>query len=254
MTRAVAAVQASGPMTPPPRRTFMKIECGRCVTSEDCSGNGQAGRPGYSPESHRGHVKNGLHPPGVPPFSMSPSDPPLTEAAPPAPPEPLAAKVASARAAQETWGLTPFEERVGCLLRAARAMLVRRSEAMALVEAEIGKVHAEALFTEALGPLDAVKGWAAVLGPALSRRGSAEPARLSRASAPTWTRCPAGVVAIIAPWNFPVAGLYRSVFPALMSRQRHRAQAERALAALERVVRGAAGRAPSGGRGAGRRR
>jgi succinate-semialdehyde dehydrogenase/glutarate-semialdehyde dehydrogenase len=25
------------------------------------------------------------------------------------------------------------------------------------------------------------------------------------------------VVAIIAPWNFPVAGLYRSVFPALLS-------------------------------------
>jgi acyl-CoA reductase-like NAD-dependent aldehyde dehydrogenase len=28
---------------------------------------------------------------------------------------------------------------------------------------------------------------------------------------------PRGVVAIIAPWNFPIAGLYRSVFPALMS-------------------------------------
>src|SRR5262249_35132799 len=28
---------------------------------------------------------------------------------------------------------------------------------------------------------------------------------------------PRGVVAVIAPWNFPIAGLYRGVFPALLS-------------------------------------
>jgi acyl-CoA reductase-like NAD-dependent aldehyde dehydrogenase len=148
---------------------------------------------------------------------MASSEPPLTEAAPPAPPEPLAAKVARARDAQEAWAHTPFEERVGCLLRAARDMLARRGEAMALVEEEIGKVHAEALFNEALGPLDAVKGWAAVLRPALARRR----VRLNPLGFPGKRAyveaVPRGVVAIIAPWNFPVAGLYRSVFPALLS-------------------------------------
>jgi hypothetical protein len=100
---------------------------------------------------------------------MPPSEPPLTRAAPPAPPEPLAAKLDRARDAQETWAHTPLEERVGCLLQAARDMLVRRGEVMALVEEEIGKVHAEALFNEALGPLDAVKGWASLLRRALAR-------------------------------------------------------------------------------------
>jgi len=148
---------------------------------------------------------------------MSPSDPPLTEKAPPVPPEPLAVKVARARDAQEAWGHTPLEERVRCLTRAAKEMLDRRAEAMALVEDEIGKVHAEALFNEALGPLDAVKGWAAVLAPALAQRR----VRLNPLGFPgkrAWVDAvPRGVVAIIAPWNFPIAGLYRAVFPALLS-------------------------------------
>ncbi|HEY1332677.1 MAG TPA: aldehyde dehydrogenase family protein, partial [Myxococcaceae bacterium] len=148
---------------------------------------------------------------------MSPSEPPLSETAPPSPPEPLAAKVARARDAQESWAHIPFDERVRCLLRVAKDMLHRRAEVMALVEDEIGKVHAEALFNEALGPLDAVKGWASVLRPALSRRR----VRLNPLGFPGKRAfveaIPRGVVAIIAPWNFPVAGLYRSVLPALLS-------------------------------------
>lgn len=137
--------------------------------------------------------------------------------APPAAAESLAVKVVRARDAQEAWGHTPFAERVRCLRRAAKDMLERRAEAMALVENEIGKVHAEALFNEALGPLDAVKGWEAVLGPALAHRR----VRLNPLGFPgkkAWVDAvPRGVVAIIAPWNFPIAGLYRAVFPALLS-------------------------------------
>jgi acyl-CoA reductase-like NAD-dependent aldehyde dehydrogenase len=133
------------------------------------------------------------------------------------PAELLPGRVARARTAQEAWGHTPFSERRACLVRAAREMLARREEAIALVEQEIGKVPAEALFNEALGPLDAVKGWARVLRPVLRRRR----VRLDPLSFPKkrayLDAVPRGVVAIIAPWNFPVAGLYRSVFPALMS-------------------------------------
>src|SRR5262249_45124449 len=129
----------------------------------------------------------------------------------------LPARVARARTAQETWGRTPFSERLAYLVRAAKEMLARREEAIALVEQEIGKVPAEALFNETLGPLDAVKGWARVLRPALRRRKM----RLDPLSFPGkrayLEAVPRGVVAIIAPWNFPVAGLYRSVFPALLS-------------------------------------
>src|SRR5262249_59030136 len=144
---------------------------------------------------------------------MSPSEPPLTEMAPPAPSEPLVVKVARARDAQEAWGHTPLAERVGCLTRAAKEMLERRAEAMALVEEEIGKVHAEALFNEALGPLDAVKGWAAVLGPALAhRRGRLNP--LGFPGQKAWGGAvPPGGVGIIAPREFPAPRPYPAGFP-----------------------------------------
>jgi len=125
--------------------------------------------------------------------------------------------VSRARRAQEAWRQTPFKERLTHFVRAAKEMLARRQEVMALVEEEMGKVEAEALFNEALGPLDAVKGWAGVLRPALKR----QRVRLNPLSFPRKRAyvdvVPRGVVAIIAPWNFPVAGLYRSVFPALMA-------------------------------------
>ncbi len=149
---------------------------------------------------------------------MSPSEPPLTAGQPEqTAPEQVGAKVARARDAQEAWARTPFPERVACLMRAARELLDRRQELMALVEEEIGKVEAEALFNEALGPVDAVKGWAAVLRPALARR-RVPLNPLGFPGKRAWVDLvPRGVVAIIAPWNYPVAGLYRSTFPALLS-------------------------------------
>ncbi len=125
--------------------------------------------------------------------------------------------VSRARSAQEAWRQKPFQERLPHFVRAAKEMLARRQEVMALVEEEVGKVEAEALFNEALGPLDAVKGWAGVLRPALKRhRVRLNPLSFPRKRAYV-DAVPRGVVAIIAPWNFPVAGLYRSVFPALMA-------------------------------------
>jgi len=125
--------------------------------------------------------------------------------------------VGRARSAQEAWRLKPFRERLPHFFRAAREMLARRQEVMALVEEEVGKVEAEALFNEALGPLDAVKGWASILRSALrTRRVRLNPLSFPKKRAYV-DAVPRGVVAIIAPWNFPVAGLYRSVFPALMA-------------------------------------
>src|SRR5579883_577596 len=62
--------------------------------------------------------------------------------------------VDAARAAQEHWRLRPLDERVAPLRGAAKEMLRRRSEAIDLARREMGKVDAEALFNEALGPLD----------------------------------------------------------------------------------------------------
>jgi acyl-CoA reductase-like NAD-dependent aldehyde dehydrogenase len=125
--------------------------------------------------------------------------------------------VERARAAQARWMLAPLSERVGALTNAAKQMLRHRAEAMSLAREEMGKVAAEGLFNEALGPLDTVKGWAAIVGRATAR----ETVRLNPIGFPRKRAyvdlVPRGVVGVIAPWNYPVAGLYRSTIPALMT-------------------------------------
>jgi acyl-CoA reductase-like NAD-dependent aldehyde dehydrogenase len=73
------------------------------------------------------------------------------------------------------------------------------------------------MFNEALGPLDTLKGWAKVVHGATRRQG----VFLNPLSFPSKRAyvdlVPRGVVGIIAPWNYPVAGLYRSTLPALLT-------------------------------------
>jgi succinate-semialdehyde dehydrogenase/glutarate-semialdehyde dehydrogenase len=124
--------------------------------------------------------------------------------------------VARARAAQQRWKLEPLSTRIAALTRAAKSMLRRRAEVIALVVDEVGKVEAEAVF-EALGPLDAVKGWARVVEEATARRHvRLNPINFPRKKAHV-DLVPRGVVGIIAPWNYPVAGLYRPTLPALLT-------------------------------------
>ncbi|HEX8790594.1 MAG TPA: aldehyde dehydrogenase family protein [Polyangiaceae bacterium] len=125
--------------------------------------------------------------------------------------------VEKARAAQARWMLLPLRERVGALTNAAKQMLRHRADAMTLAHQEMGKVAAEGLFNEALGPLDTVKGWASIVERATSREAvKLNPIGFPRKSAYV-DLVPRGVVGVIAPWNYPVAGLYRSTIPALMT-------------------------------------
>ena len=125
--------------------------------------------------------------------------------------------VTEARVAQRAWRERSLDDRIATLKKAANAMLARRHEVMELVRTEIGKVDAEALFNEALGPLDTVNAWAGIAQKHTRR----ETVRLNPISflgkKATIDLLPRGVVGIIAPWNFPVAGLYRAVIPALMT-------------------------------------
>jgi acyl-CoA reductase-like NAD-dependent aldehyde dehydrogenase len=131
--------------------------------------------------------------------------------------EEVAKAVASSRLVQSSWRLQPLDQRISALKRAAREMLGRRSEVIDLARSELGKVEVEGLFNEALGPVETVTGWAGVVGRATKTRS----VRLNPVSFPKKHAeveyVPRGVVGIIAPWNFPVAGIYRSVFPALMT-------------------------------------
>jgi acyl-CoA reductase-like NAD-dependent aldehyde dehydrogenase len=125
--------------------------------------------------------------------------------------------VERARAAHEYWQLQPLDARIAAAMRAAKTMLRRRAEVMAIAHEEIGKVRAEALMNEALGPLDQVRAWGSVVTGATRRR-HVRLNPLSFGGKKAFVDfVPRGVVGIIAPWNFPVAGLYRSVLPALLT-------------------------------------
>ncbi len=125
--------------------------------------------------------------------------------------------VAAARAAQWHWRLETLESRVATLKRAAREMLRRRTEVIALSRREMGKIDVEGLMNEAIGPLETLTAWAQVVDRGTARRRvPLNPLSFPRKSAYV-DYVPRGVVGVIAPWNYPVAGLYRSVFPALLT-------------------------------------
>lgn len=124
--------------------------------------------------------------------------------------------VAQARRAQQAWRELSLSDRVSRLRTAAKRMLARRHELLVTLREEIGKVDAEAMFNESLGPLDAVNAWERVIKEhACRERVSLNPINFPGKSA--WIDLvPRGVIGVIAPWNYPVAGLYRSLFPALL--------------------------------------
>lgn len=122
-----------------------------------------------------------------------------------------------AREAQDEWRERSLDERARCLRDAAKVMLRRRGEVVDLARREIGKVPAEGVFNEALGPLETLGRWEAIVRAGIARR----TVRLNPMSFPGKKAyvdlVPRGVVGVLAPWNFPVAGLYRSVYPALLT-------------------------------------
>lgn len=124
--------------------------------------------------------------------------------------------VAQARRAQQAFRELTLSERASRLRTAAKRMLARRDELLVTLREEIGKVDAEAMFNETLGPLDAVNAWERVI----KEHGSRERVSLNPINFPgksAWIDLvPRGVIGVIAPWNYPVAGLYRSLFPALL--------------------------------------
>ena len=111
----------------------------------------------------------------------------------------VARAVEVARDAQPVWGRTPAIARGGVLRQAADVLEDRREELAHRMTSEMGKVLAEgrAEVDEAAFYLRFMSGEGARL--VGETRPSADPRRLSIAE-----RLPAGVVAAITPWNFPL--------------------------------------------------
>ena len=128
----------------------------------------------------------------------------------------VAAAAARARAAQPEWQRLGFEQRAKVLKAACRRMLERRSEAVELIRREAGKSAVQAMMTEAVGPLEFLKNWIPVVRPFLARKKLPIPQLAFPGKRGEVEMVPRGVVALIAPWNYPVATYFKPIFPALL--------------------------------------
>ena len=112
----------------------------------------------------------------------------------------VAAAIDRARAAAKTWRRTPAAERSAALGRAAAAMEQRAADVTALTVREVGKPVSEARAEVARG-ISILRYFAQLaLLPDGETLPAADPDALLMAR-----RRPVGVVALLTPWNFPVA-------------------------------------------------
>ena len=147
----------------------------------------------------------------IAPIDLSPLPPlPVTKA------EDITKIVEAGRLVQRGWAALPLEDRVKALTKMAKTTLERRHEIVELMKLEVGKMEVDAM-NEVIGPLDQVNAWASVIRENTKReKVSLNPINFPKKKAYI-EHVARGVVGIIAPWNYPVATLFRSVVPALLA-------------------------------------
>jgi acyl-CoA reductase-like NAD-dependent aldehyde dehydrogenase len=130
-------------------------------------------------------------------------------------PDELAAAVERARRAQVTWSALAPAER-SRRLREVRAALFARAEAMvATMTLEQGKSPAESYTSEIVPSGDLVAFWAREAPRLLApERRRLNPINFPRKTGEL-TLVPRGVIALITPWNYPLAIPLRTLVPAL---------------------------------------
>jgi acyl-CoA reductase-like NAD-dependent aldehyde dehydrogenase len=125
--------------------------------------------------------------------------------------------VARARAAQAAWAETPVRERAQVLYTIRDRILDRAELVAKAVHVETGKPEVEALLSEVLPTADVVDYWSDSIEELLD----ATVIELDKLSYPgkrgVIYREPRGVVALITPWNYPVALPLRTLVPALLA-------------------------------------
>ena len=132
-------------------------------------------------------------------------------------PDAVAAIVARARGAQGAWGETSAQGRAKLVRQVKDRVLDRAVKIAECVKREVGKPEVEALLGEVLPTADVVTYWADAIEELLE----GVEVELDRTAYPGKTgvihRDARGVVALITPWNFPVALPLRTIVPALLA-------------------------------------
>ncbi len=125
--------------------------------------------------------------------------------------------VERARTAQEKYAQLDLDDRVALLKKFANAVLARGEDITQILMRECGKVEVEARMVEVLPTADLLAFWSSE-GPGLFATYEPELDALAYpGKRATVERIARGVVALITPWNFPVAIPLRTIFPALLA-------------------------------------
>ncbi|WP_433936133.1 aldehyde dehydrogenase family protein [Sorangium cellulosum] len=133
------------------------------------------------------------------------------------PPTAVGEIVVRARAAQRVWAEVPIGGRAELIGKVKRRLLARAEEIAALLHRECGKPIEEAALAEVLPNADLIDYWTVSIEelldePAVDLDPLAYPGKAGRIR-----REPRGVVALITPWNYPVAIPLRTIVPALLA-------------------------------------
>jgi len=132
-------------------------------------------------------------------------------------PSEVSAIVARARAAQAAWAEKPVRERAKLLLSVKDRILDRAELVAKEIHRETGKPEVEALLSEVLPTADVIDYWTESIEELLD----ATDLEFDRFHYPgkhgVLYREPRGVIALITPWNYPVALPLRTIVPALLA-------------------------------------
>jgi acyl-CoA reductase-like NAD-dependent aldehyde dehydrogenase len=132
-------------------------------------------------------------------------------------PEDVAPAFVRARAAQAQWAARPVAERCNVIRQFRDVILARRAEIVDVISREAGKPRVEALFAEILFALDTAD-YLARRAPRWLRAKSVPHHNWALKSKRGWLSYePLGVVALITPWNYPLAIPVGQLVPALLA-------------------------------------
>jgi acyl-CoA reductase-like NAD-dependent aldehyde dehydrogenase len=134
-----------------------------------------------------------------------------------APSAALAEIAARARQAQAAWAARPPAERARFLRRLGEALYARRKEIAELVSRESGKPRVEAVFAEAVLALDTIAYYAREAPRLLRPQRVPHHNPIMKAKRGRLEFEPWGVVAVIAPWNYPIAIPLAALVPAVVA-------------------------------------
>lgn len=133
------------------------------------------------------------------------------------PPDEIADVVSAARKAQPAWADLGPAARADIVLRAKSALLDRAAAIGKTLHDEIGKPEGEGLLAEVLPSADVFDFWCKSIEELLAPTDVELDALSYPGKSGTIARDPRGVVAVIMPWNFPVALPLRTIVPALLA-------------------------------------